>query len=387
MNSLWLLLLPIAAASGWYVAYREYQRKEKNLSGVSSDYIKGLNYLLNEQPDKAIEIFIRMVEVDADTVETHLALGHLFRRRGEVDRAIRIHQNLIARPRLDSDIRTLALLELGEDYMKAGLFDRAENLFQELIDLNEHTARALTHLRDIYQQEQDWENAIKTCRRLEAVTSKPMNYVVAQYYCEMSEKLFCENSLKESQKLAQKALSIDKKCVRASVLQARIDSGNNNFTAAISSYKHVVDQDIDYFPEVIEPMLECYRKTGNERDMMTFLQSILERYNGISPMLALAGLKREHGTDREAMEFVIEQLRKRPSVKGLNWLIELSLQHSQGEAKKNLMILYDLTHKLLEGKPVYECKTCGFAGKSIHWQCPGCKKWNSVKPIHGVEGE
>ncbi len=387
MNSLWLLLLPVAAASGWFVAYREYQRKDKNQSGVSSDYIKGLNYLLNEQPDKAIEVFIRMVEVDADTVETHLALGHLFRRRGEVDRAIRIHQNLIARPRLESDIRTLALLELGEDYMKAGLFDRAENLFKELIDLNEHTARALAHLRDIYQQEQDWEDAIKTCKRLESVTNKPMNYIIAQYYCEMSEKLFSENSLKESEKLAQKALTIDKKCVRASVLQARIDSRNNNFTAAITSYKDVVDQDIDYFPEVIEPMLECYRKTGNEQGMMKFLQSLLERYNGISPMLALAALKREHGTDREAMEFVIEQLRKRPSVKGLNWLIELSLQHSQGEAKKNLMILYDLTHKLLEGKPVYECKICGFAGKSIHWQCPGCKKWNTVKPIHGVEGE
>lgn len=387
MSPLWLLLLPVAAASGWFVAYRDYKNKDKNQSGVSSDYIKGLNYLLNEQPDKAIEVFIRMVEVDADTVETHLALGHLFRRRGEVDRAIRIHQNLIARPRLEGDIRTLALLELGEDYMKAGLFDRAENLFQELIDLNEHTARALAHLRDIYQQEQDWDNAIKTCKRLEVITHKPMNYIIAQYYCEMSEKLFEENSLKESEKLAQKALAIDKKCVRASVLQALIDSRNNNFTAAISSYKHVVDQDIDYFPEVIEPMLECYRKTGNEQDMMNFLQSILERYNGISPMLALAALKREHGTDREAMEFVIEQLRKRPSVKGLNWLIELSLQHSQGEAKKNLMILYDLTHKLLENKPVYECNICGFAGKSIHWQCPGCKKWNTVKPIHGVEGE
>ncbi len=382
-----LFLLPVAAASGWFAASKESRRRASRVSGFNSDYFKGLNYLLNEQPDKAIEIFIKMVEVDRDTVETHLALGHLFRRRGEVDRAIRIHQNLIARPKLDPNIRMLALLELGEDYMKAGLFDRAENLFHELIEMNEHTARALVHLRDIYQQEQDWEKAIETSRKLEQTNHRSMHPMIAQYYCELAEKCLKANDLKAAAKEVHKALQQDKKCVRASILQAQIDTRNSNFKAAISAYTNVVNQDIDYLPEIIDELSECHRKTDTEKSLMEFLQEILKRYNGISPMLALAGLIREQRSEREAMEFVIEHLRKRPSVKGLNWLIGLSLQHSQGEARKNLMILYDLTNKLLENKPIYGCHVCGFSGKVLHWQCPSCKAWNSVKPIQGLEGE
>ncbi len=386
LELLWLLL-PVAAVSGWFAALRESKRKANRLTGISSEYIRGLNYLLNEQPDKAIEVFIKMVEVDADTVETHLALGHLFRRRGETDRAIRIHQNLLARPRLESEIRTMALLELGEDYMKAGLFDRAENLFLELIDLNEHTARALMHLRDIYQQEQDWDKAIDICRQLEKVTGKSMRAVIAHYYCEKAEKCYRGNEFKQAEQLVQQALQQDKNCVRASIIQARIDSRNSNYRAAISSYRHVMEQDPDYFPEVIDPLLDCSRRTGEEKELMAFLRDIVSRDNSISPMLALAGLIREHEGEQEAMAFVETQLHKRPSVRGLNWLIELSLRHSEGEARKNLTIFYELTSKLLANKPVYECGTCGFSGKTMHWQCPGCKSWSSIKPIHGLEGE
>ena len=195
MAELLWLLLPIAAAAGWLAASQDARKKVRRITGISSDYFKGLNFLLNEQPDKAIEVFIRMVEVDSDTAETHLALGHLFRRRGEVDRAIRIHQNLIARPKIDPEIKTLAVLELGEDYMKAGLFDRAENLFLELIEMNEHTTIALTQLRDIYQQEKDWEKAISICSRLETVSNKSMHMLIAQYYCELAEESFRKNEL------------------------------------------------------------------------------------------------------------------------------------------------------------------------------------------------
>ncbi len=386
LELLWILL-PIAAASGWYAAAKVSKRKGKRIDDINSDYIRGLNYLLNEQPDKALEVFIKMVEVDADTVETHLALGYLFRRRGETDRAIRIHQNLIARPRMDNDIRTMALLELGEDYMKAGLFDRAENLFLELVDLNEHTARALMHLRDIYQQEQDWDKSIEICRRIESIQAISLAPTIAQYQCEKAEAKIRNNDLKEAEVFIKQALAEEKNCVRASILQARIDTRNSNFHAAISSYKHVVEQDFDYFPDIIDPLLDCCRRAGQEKELMEFLREMLKRRTGISAMLALAGLIRNSKNDKEAMEYVADELRKRPSVKGLNWLIELSMQHSQGEAKKNLEIFHDLTHKLLVNKPIYECNNCGFSGKSLHWQCPGCKNWNTVKPIHGLEGE
>jgi len=387
MAELLWLLLPIAAASGWFAAARDTKKKVKRISGISSDYFKGLNFLLNEEPDKAIEVFIRMVEVDSETAETHLALGHLFRRRGEVDRAIRIHQNLIARPKIDPEIKSLALLELGEDYLKAGLFDRAENLFNELIEINEHTEKALTQLRNIYQQEKEWDKAISTCQRLETVTNKSMQMLIAQYYCEMAEENFQANKIKETQEQVLKAMHYDDKCVRASILQAKINVQNNDFKSAITSYRQVVDQDIDYFPDILDPMIECYHKLGREHELMDFLTAILDRYNGISPMLALAELIREEKSDREAMEFMTKQLHKRSSVKGLHWLIELGLKHSEGAPKEHLEILHDLTKKLLKDKPVYECHICGFVGRTIHWQCPSCKAWNTVKPIHGLEAE
>jgi lipopolysaccharide biosynthesis regulator YciM len=384
---LWLLL-PVAAASGWFAAKRSRAAEGACHGGeLSSDYFKGLNYLLNEQPDKAIEVFIKMVEIDSDTVETHLALGNLFRRRGEVDRSIRIHQNLIARPTLSREQRTQALLELGEDYMKAGLFDRAENLFLELIELGAHIAHALRHLVDIYQQEQDWEKAISISRRLEDVTGKSMHDVIAQYYCELAERAVREGDDTLALQMIKRAFSFDRNCVRGSMLLGEWETRKGDYKAAIRAYKRVVTQDVEYLPEIIEPMQACYERLGTPEEMGAYLREIIKKHSGISSMLALAERLRAEQGDDAAMEFVSEQLRKRPSVRGLKWLIELSLAHSTGEAKENLLILLDLTSKLTDGKPVYECSKCGFTGKSMHWQCPGCKSWNSVKPIQGVEGE
>src|SRR6187455_821489 len=165
----WLfLLLPVAAASGWLAGRLGGERKGgARVSRLSNTYFRGLNYLLNEQQDKAIEVFLKLAEINRDTVETHLALGNLFRRRGEVDRAIRVHQHLIARPNLSQEEKTVALLELGEDYMRAGLLDRAETLFTDLVAMDAQVPSALRHLIGIYQHEKDWGKAIDHARRLE----------------------------------------------------------------------------------------------------------------------------------------------------------------------------------------------------------------------------
>ncbi len=384
----WLfLLLPVAALSGWWLAKRQMRREGPNGSELSSNYFKGLNYLLNEQPDKAIEVFVRMLEVDSETVETHLALGNLFRRRGEVDRAIRIHQNLIARPTLDRQQRTQALLELGQDYMKAGLLDRAETLFLELIDLNDHTEPALRHLIDIYQQEKDWDKAIVTIQKLASLSGACKAPVIAHYHCELAEFARHNNDLALAHSEAGQALDCDGNCVRASLLLGDMEMAQGDYKAAIRNFKNVQHQDADYLPEVIAPLLNCYNKLGMTREMIDYLMQILQKHNSISLMLALAELLREQHGDLEAGLFITEQLRKRPSVRGLGRLIELNLAHSEGGARENLLILRDLTEKLLEGKPIYKCSNCGFTGKAMHWQCPGCKNWNSVKPIQGVEGE
>lgn len=387
LDLLWLLL-PVAAASGWWAAKRSANHQGGvRRNDLSSVYFKGLNYLLNEQPDKAIEVFVRLVEVDSETVETHLALGNLFRRRGEVDRAIRIHQNLIARPTLDREQRAQGLLELGLDYMRAGLLDRAESLFQELVEMNDHTAAALANLVDIYQQEKDWDKAIHAQRRLEAVTGTSLEPVVAQYYCELAEQARSTGDLSKAMQMVKRALKGDPRCVRASLIEGHIAAAEGDYKAAVYAYLRVEDQDPRYLTEVIAPLQECYQRLGKPEQMLEYLQRLVREHQGITAMLALADRVRQTQGEQSAAQFISAQLQERPSVRGLERLIELNLAGSSGVARDNLLTLKNLVGKLLEDKHVYQCEHCGFSGKSIHWQCPGCKHWSTLKPIQGVVGE
>jgi len=385
-EALLFLLLPLAALSGWWIGRRSRSGKEEG-GVLPGRYLKGLNYLLNEQPDKAIDLFIEMLDVDTDTVETHLALGSLFRRRGEVDRAIRIHQNLIARPTLSQEQRALALAELGQDYMRAGLLDRAETLFQELVESPPHRSTALHQLRDIYEQEKDWDKAIEVIRRLEQTTGKGMRDIVAQYYCEKAEQARRQGENAAAQKLLKRALTEDRQCVRASLLEGDIAADGGDWRAAVRAYRRVEEQDAEYLPEVVEPLTRCYRELDRMDEMVSFLRRNLAEHGGISLMLALAELIRQDQGDETAADFIKESLKERPSVRGMDRLIELHLSGTPDAIREKLQVLKDVTDQLIANKPVYKCQQCGFTGRSLHWHCPGCKSWNTVKPIHGVEGE
>jgi len=388
MQDLLWLLLPVAAASGWWTARRGQQKKRnKPCFDVSSDYFKGLNYLLNEQPDKAIEVFVRMAEVDNDTAETHLALGSLFRRRGEVDRAIKIHQNLVARPTLSQDQRAHALFELGEDYMKAGLLDRAEHLFKELIELKLLVPNSLLHLIEIYQQEQDWMEAIEKSHQYDQETGQQSGELIAQYYCELAEKSLAEGDLQAFSQYIKQACIHDKNCARANLLLADKEKKAQDYSAALKHYVLAANQDAEFLPIIIKSLKECHDKLGTNEEMSAFLDSQLEHYSGITPVLYKSDEILSTEGERKAMEFMAEQLKLKPSVRGLQWLVEHSLEKSEGRAKENLTILRDLMKSLLDNNPIYECHHCGFTGKSMHWQCPGCKQWSTVKPIKGIAAE
>lgn len=388
MYELLWLLLPVAAASGWIMAKRsQLSRPRGRTRDFSSDYFQGLNYLLNEQPDKAIDVFIRMLEVDSNTVETHLALGNLFRRRGEVDRAIRLHQNLIARPTLSKLQRSAALLELGQDYMRAGWLDRAESLFDELVEINLHTVPALRHLLDIYQQEKEWDKAIVVARRLDSEGGQPLKPVIAQYYCELAGLALKKGDEHAAGQSLKRALQYDRNCVRASILQGQMAMQAGNCKAALKAFHQIEGQDIDYLPEVLEPLRQCYEQSGASEELKRYLATVIDRYSGVSPVLMLTDLLAKTEGDAAAVEYLTAQVRKRPSVRSLGRLIDLNLAGASGKGKDDLLILRDLVAQLLGNKPKYKCSHCGFAGKSLHWQCPTCKEWNTVKPIHGVEGE
>lgn len=385
MTIIWLL--PVAGFIGWlYGWYGSSSRNASSQSKIHPEYFKGLNYVLNEQPDKAIEVFVKMLEVDSETVETHLALGNLFRRRGEVDRAIRIHQNLIARPSLSQEQRALALFELGMDYMKSGLLDRAESLFSELVETGLHSVSAFTELLDIYQQEKDWENAIKIAHRLELSSSRPMKKSIAQFYCEQASELRVMGYDNRARNLLKKAVNIDENCVRASLIEAGILKQEGKFKQAIRIYKRVEKQDAEYISEAVPLMIECYKRLEKLDEFKDYLRTMVDKYGGITPMTMLTELIAEQEGDEEAMRFITTELKKRPTVRGVAQLIKYALIPGQGKAKDDLITIKDLIGKLLEDRSIYKCNHCGFDAKSLHWQCPSCKNWNTVKPIHGLEG-
>ncbi len=370
IDLLWLLL-PVAAASGWLAA--RYKKTTKNF--LSPDYFKGLDYLLNEEPDKAIDVFIKFIDVDCDTAETHFALGTFFRRRGEINRAIRIHENLIAKHTLHSQQRNIAMFELAIDYRQAGLLDRAENLLQELAVSDSHQLLALHQLLEIYQQVQDWEGAINTAQHLVKTANEPMHNLIAQYYCEQADSYKQQGKNETALETIQLALKNDPNCVRASLLEAQLALDSGNQKQAISAFRRVEQQDPDYFTEVTEPLQACYEQIGQPDEFTQYLRHILEHYN--APMLTLTKVVKQQEAD-----FVIQKIKKQsPSVYGIELLLDLTLPKTEGIVHDRLLLLKDMTMQLLKKKPAYQCTRCGFTTKMLCWRCPSCHQWNTVKPF------
>ncbi len=374
----WLVfLLPIAAFSGWMVARKHYRKNSaKDDSPFNPDYFKGLNYLLNEQPDKAIDVFIHLLEVNSETVETHMALANLFRRRGETDRAIRIHQNLIARPTLSSDQRNQALVELGLDYMSAGVLDRAEHLFLELLTIATPPIESYKQLIRIYQQEKHWQKAIDMAKKFQSNSTENIGEMIAQFYCELADQQLTTSPDKVTTLLKQ-ANSYDPNCIRASLLGAKHHLSNLNFKKALNSLRRIEQQNIHYLPEALPQLLQCYQHTNNLAAFNSWLTSILSKYpNMTSVRLMLTHVIQLQNGSQAAQDYLYKELHKHPSVEGLHSLISL------GEQSNPILVplIKNITQTLVQRGDLYSCPHCGFAGKSMHWQCPGCKKWATVRP-------
>lgn len=382
-------LLPVAALSGWLMGRRDATAKatQDRVGSMSPDYFRGLNYLLEDRPDKAIEVFIKVLEVESETVETHLALGNLFRRRGEVDRAIRIHQNLVARPTLAFEQRTTALLELGLDYMRSGLLDRAESLFKELLETGAHQRQAIDHLVDIYQQEHDWEKAIEYTLRLEKLANRNLGVRRAHFLCEQAEALIEQGDVEQASDKLREAIATDSNCVRSLLMQADLAIIAGAYDAAIQHLKKIETQDIAFLPEAIGPLVESYRSLDRVPELIVYLEHLCSLHAGITPVLVMTEIMCESGQHEQAKTRLVEELRLRPSVRGIERLVDYSLLDANQESTDNLILLKEVIVSLLEDKSSYVCGNCGFRGRVLHWQCPGCKSWNSVTPVHGIEGE
>lgn len=375
------VLLPAAAISGWFFARMQFNSPNKNNRPHDySNYFKGLNFLINEQSNKAIQVFTEMLEVDNDTIEIHIALGNLFRRRGEVDRAIQIHQNLVSRPSLDSDQRAQALLELGQDFMKAGLFGRAERFFQELVEIKTHNIPALRYLITIYEQEKEWEKAIATSENLQSIVGENLQPTIAHYYCELAEKSNNNKDFTASQQWLKAAQSSDENNIRMIILVGHQQYAQGDYKTAINTFKSVVKQ-LSFFSEVLDQLAECYKKINDIKSLIAYLAQILEKDNNIAVALLLCNLLENQQGNAQAINFITKQLHANPSLRGLEQLIALHASSSETIQHNEIIVIKSfLTNIINNQRPSYMCSQCGFSGTILYWQCPRCKSWGKVTP-------
>lgn len=385
------LLLPVAAGTGWLFAQR-YNRKVngRRASQLSSNYFRGLNYLLSEQQDKALEVFLQLAEVNRETVETHLALGNLFRRRGETDKAIHCHKRIIERDDLSDEQRIQALLELGEDYMRAGLLDRAEKLFSELVGLSgadERRETATRYLLDIYQQEKDWDKAIEQAVALERLTGESSGRMIAQFYCELAQIAVANDNRDLAERHLRQARRYNPSSARARIIEGELARDAGDLEVAIKAYQSACEVHGHCFIQVLEPLLECHRETGGLEQLEQWLHQQVAAGAGVSAALALARLIQEREGATAARAFLLECLQRRPSVRGLDYLVELMAGHKDTLEDVRPELLQEMVRRLLDGQPVYRCQQCGFSGQTYHWLCPSCRRWETSRPIQGVLGE
>lgn len=382
-------LLFAALVIGWLLGKSERRKPAVADSGspLGKEYFQGLNLLLNEKQDEAMELLLKTLDVNRDTFDTYLVMGTLYRRRGEVDRSIRIHQDLLSRPNISKIQQATVRLELARDYLKAGLLDRSERLLRELADeAGANQVTALEFLLSINEMESDWKAAVQTADKL-AGKGRQVSVNRAHYHCEQAMSCMQVGDLVEARRALREALSADRNCVRASLLQAELETQAGNEKEAIKALRRVLEQDPYYIPETLALLRQNYEKTGQLNELVKFLFTCLEQHPAISIVIVLSDLVTQLQGDKEGAYVLSEYLRKRPTVRGLDRLIQYHMDNTDGPARDNLGLLQAFTQRLIEDKPVYRCGKCGFDGKTLHWQCPTCKTWGSIKPIHGIEGE
>lgn len=390
MQEIFFLLLPVAALYGWYMGARSvYQKNQKKDNKLSRDYVKGLNFLLSEQPDKAVDHFISLLKVDDDTIDTHLALGNLFRQRGEVDRAIRIHQNLIARPTLTREQRDLALLQLGNDFYQSGLFDRSEKIFIQLKESPEYKQLALEQLLLIYQQLKDWNEAVLVAERLNKLLKGKANRRTLSYlYCSLAEQYNEPSEEKSKIKLYQKALSTYPNCIRASIDLADYYESQNQFEKALSIIEKVPEADIDFTSVVLDQIWRLHQQLNTEQSLITYLYRIISSGGGASAVILLSKLITKYKNIKAAHAFILQELHRNPTMKGFDHLMTYHLELAKSDSEKeSLAFLQKLVSKQITLRPQYRCQKCGYSINKLFWLCPSCRSWGRIKPIRGLDGE
>jgi lipopolysaccharide biosynthesis regulator YciM len=382
----WLLALPVFFGMGWVAARVDLKSLLSESRAMPSSYFRGLNFLLNEQPDKAIESFLQVAKENPQTVELQFALGSLFRRRGEVDRAIRMHQDLVNREDLAPEQRREASFELSQDYFKAGLLDHAEQVLAKIAEIDP-SAEVHRQLLDIYIQEKDWEKAIDTARKLEVSAKRNYQKEIANYHCELAITAQLHGRAEDAEANLQRALDANRKCVRANLLRGDWNARAGRHEAAIDAWKAIESQDPAYFGLAAEGMVESYKALGRRGEGLTLLRGLQYRYPGLDLLNVVYQATAEHEGDEAAWRLVRDEVRRNPTLVGLDHLIDAELVRAPPERRQDLQLMKNLVHSHAQALAVYLCANCGFKARQFFWQCPACGGWETFLPRRTAELE
>ncbi len=385
---IFFLLLPVAFVSGWLVARKSSKKIKLNQKiNINPNYLKGINYLLDEKQDKAIELFLSMLDVDTDTIELHLTLGHLFRRKGEVDKAIQLHQNILAKPELDTKQRARVVYELGCDFMSSGLLDRAEGLFNDLIEGKNLVQKSEINLLDIYEKEKEWEKAIDIGCRLAKYDTKKYYPRIAHYYCELLDEGLKTFTNAKMDITIQKAFAYDKKSVRARILEGDIFVKRGQYEKAIEVYLHIEKDDKALLPLVIKSVFYCIHNLDNKKYKEKLLKMFASDATCTSALIALTNYVHIQKNENDAKSLLLKRLTERPSLRVLNEWIKFELINSTDKNKKSIELIHKMLNDYLLQLSQFKCTQCGYKSNVVEWQCPTCKNWGVIKPVYGVSGE
>lgn len=381
----WMLLLfPLFFGMGWLAARIDIKELLSESNTLPRSYFQGLNFLLNEQQDQAIEAFIEVVKVDPQTVELHFALGSLFRRRGEVDRAIRMHLNLVERADLEESKKQQALFELAQDYLKAGILDRAEAALHQLHG-TAYEKESLQFLLEIYQKEKDWLKAVDIAQRLTALTGESQGKLAAFFYCELAAEELKRKQTEAATVHLEQALAVHPSSVRATMMLGDIEQAAGHAARAADIWRRVEQQDAHYLPLVAERVLQAYRQKGDEAGGVALLQAWLQRYPSLDLMNVLFDAVLARDGAEAAYLMVRNELKRNPTLLGLDKLLEAQLLETTGERRADLELVKSLIHNRTRSLAMYRCGHCGFKARQFYWHCPACHSWDTYSPRRSEE--
>lgn len=376
-----LLLIPLFFGLGWAAARVDMHQVVHESRALPRSYFQGLNFLLNEQPDKAIDSFLEVAKVDSQTVELHFALGNLFRRRGETERAIRMHQNLIDREDLDEAVRLHALSELGQDYLKAGLLDRAEEIFNKLLG-STFDGEAKGNLLEIYQIEKEWLKAIDIARELPDVATQQE---VAEYYCELAATEIMRSRPDSAREYLETAMQQNRKCVRANLLQGDLLVQEGRPEAAIEAWQRIEQQDPAYLALIAQRLLDTYRKLDRREEGIALLSGYLERYPSLDLLDVVYQLVLEGEGSEAAYRLVRSELQRNPTLLGLEKLLSARLPLAPPEVQPDVELAKTIIQGYTKRLSRYRCDNCGFKARQFYWRCPACGGWETYSPRRSEE--